>query len=363
MNQHWSRLFGYFLGILALSVVVFFLPNMFGGAWLPESITPEGDRVDGLFWGLVIVSGVILAIVMAIVVYSLIHFRAESGDTSDGEPIHGNHRIETIWTVIPAIIVIVIGWFSYDVLVKNEQRPTSGESMTVFVRGYSFGWGFRAADKFYANDQLRSLEVAGKGPAQKLDEAAELVLPVNTTVRFQVMSCNLRETVAETDVLEKELREPGPCVRRFGEPDEAVVKEIEEKAKDPNYVPGQSGDVNHAFWVPEARLKIDSVAGLPSWTQWKPTKVTTSAQQMQVVCAELCGSGHNNMRTDVCVVSRDVYAWWTEELAEGNAVPCSRLRYTSCRAGNDYSKLDETITTLLAKKPEATCEDLEEERA
>ncbi len=358
MNQQWSRLFGYFVGIAIISSVVFFLPNIFGGSWLPSSITTQGDRIDTLFWGLIIVSGVILSLVMAIVIYSIVHFRADKGDTSDGEPIHGNHRLETIWTIIPAIIVIVIGIASYKVMVDNEAVP-SGKSMTVFVRGYSFSWGFRNDDNFYTNDQLKKLEKHGNGPASKLVEAGELVVPVNTTVRFQIMSCSGREIDAETEVKDQKLTLPGRCIRRFGEPDEAVIKQVEEKAKTRDYVPGQSGDVNHAFWVPEARMKIDSVSGLPTWTQWKPTEITTPSHHYQVVCAELCGSGHNAMRVDACVVSADVYSWWKQQLEADNMVPCARLRYLACGPAGNYTKLDTTINALLTKKPEATCSDLE----
>lgn len=359
MNQQWSRLFGYFVGTAIVATAVFLVPYMFGGGWLPDSITTQGDRIDALFWALTILSGVILAIVMSIVIYSIRHFRADAGDTSDGEPIHGHHKLEIVWTVIPAIIVTVIGIVSYDVMVKNEQAPATN-GMTVFVRGYSFGWGFRNDDTFYSNKQLEKLELANKGPAVGLPEAAELVVPVNATVRFQVMSCSGRELVAETEVLEKKREIPGQCVRRFGEPDDEIIKQVAEKAKEPDYIPGQSGDVNHAFWVPEARMKIDSVSGLPTWTQWKPTEVTTPSHHFQVVCAELCGSGHNAMRVDACVVSRGVYAWWIQELKDGNKVPCQRLRYLTCSSRSDYTKLDAAITKLVTAKPEATCSDLEE---
>ena len=55
-------------------------------------------------------------------VYALWKFRAKPGDESDGEPIHGNTRLEIAWTLIPTIIVLFGGAYSWKVLNEIEDK-------------------------------------------------------------------------------------------------------------------------------------------------------------------------------------------------------------------------------------------------
>ncbi|MCW2927597.1 MAG: coxB, partial [Thermoleophilia bacterium] len=239
MKGQWGKLVGYFLAtLLVSSAVTFGLPLLGGGSWLPDLISSEGSAIDKLFWGLMIVSLVIFAIVAAVVIYSVLHFRAEPGDLSDGEHIHGNAKMEVAWIVIPSIIVFVIGVLSYMVLEDNEvglydkaasKKPGAAE-MAVDVRGFSFGWNFRYEDK--------------EGNALGGDDATpstELVLPVDQVVRFNVMSCSgkehlgriRREVGRELDAggEESEFGEikPGICEREWDATTEEDQKAAEEE--------------------------------------------------------------------------------------------------------------------------------------
>lgn len=239
----------YFVAIAtATSAVLALFP------WLPDLASEEGQRIDMLWWVFVGMSVIILSIVMAIVVYSLLHFRVKGGDMSDGEPVHGHHTLELVWTVIPTLVVIAIGWFSYAVLTDNERglhagasgEPRSGAAvMDVRVHAFQFGWSFDYP------------EAGVKG-------ATELVLPKGRLVRFHIDS--------------------------------------------------KIGDVIHSFWVPEARIKQDAVPGIVTKTQWTPSKLG----HWQVVCAELCGSNHNAMRAEVRVVTPDTFRGWLQDQRSGS---------------------------------------------
>jgi cytochrome c oxidase subunit II len=65
-------------------------------------------------------------------------------------------------------------------------------------------------------------------------------------------------------------------------------------------------DVIHSFWVPEFRLKSDTVPGLTTKVRVTPIRIGG----YQVVCAELCGIGHSTMRQDVRVVSPTEFDSW-----------------------------------------------------
>lgn len=360
MNNQWSRLLGYFVVITVLVTAGILIP-MLGDGWLPQLISHEGRGIDELFWGLVILSIVILSIVLSIVGFSIKNFRAERGDESDGAPIHGNHKLELVWSAIPAVIVVTISLLSWIVLMDNEAKPSNGKSSaTIFVRAFSFGWRFQYDDTYYSNKRLAALESSGKGPAVDLPEAGDLVMPINTTIRFQVLSCSGNETSVKTRVKDEYITVSNPCVRRYGEANKASRERTGDKRKQSGWIAGQEADVNHAFWVPEARLKIDAISGLPTWTQFTPTRITQLDEHPQVVCAELCGSGHNAMRVDTCVVPQGVFTWWKRHLKDTGYVTCQHLKYFTCVRSKSYDDIDESITKMLAAKPEATCRDMKE---
>jgi cytochrome c oxidase subunit 2 len=106
-------------------------------------------------------------------------------------------------------------------------------------------------------------------------------------------------------------------------------------------------------------MKADVVPGIPNRTQWTPNELTMPQDTFQVVCAELCGSGHNGMRSDVCVVEADLFAWWQKN----SDVTCPTLRLMNCEAETAAANAGELrgrIDKLLADDPEADCDDLEE---
>ena len=68
-------------------------------------------------------------------------------------------------------------------------------------------------------------------------------------------------------------------------------------------------DVLHSFWVPEFRLKTDTVPGLTTKVRLTPDRIGN----YDVVCAELCGIGHSTMRQAVRVVPPAEFDRWVEE--------------------------------------------------
>jgi cytochrome c oxidase subunit 2 len=68
----------------------------------------------------------------------------------------------------------------------------------------------------------------------------------------------------------------------------------------------RSIDVLHDFYVPEFRSKMDMVPGSVTYFWFTPTRTGT----FEVLCAELCGIAHAQMRSKVIVQEeRDYHAW------------------------------------------------------
>lgn len=282
MDKRFASLFGYFVAIAVVSAAVLAVIP-----WMPDRISKEATSVDNLFYGFLVLSVVIFSIVGAMVLYSVRNFKAEPGDMSDGEPIYGSHKLELIWSIIPAVIVIAISAISFWVMVENEKKPAAGTSMVVNVSAFQFGWSYD-----YPEFQIR--------------EATNLVLPISKTILFKVQAVGGTKVAADKQ------------------------------------------DVMHAFWVPESRLKIDAVPGVPTKTQWTPNKITGPEDRPQVVCAELCGSGHNSMRSDMCITSAKTFDFWKSH----TDLSCAQLKLMTCWPDESVMTAATAAVAVVTKNPD-----------
>ena len=108
--------------------------------WLPPAYSPQADRVDTMMWVLFWASAVIFVGVTVALLYSVWAFRAEPGDESDGDHIHGNTRLEIIWTIIPAVLLAVVAVYAIIVMDRNEEL--ADDRVTIEVVAEQFAWNF-----------------------------------------------------------------------------------------------------------------------------------------------------------------------------------------------------------------------------
>src|SRR3954447_24950657 len=139
--------------------------------WFPPQASAEGKKIDTLWDVLIIVSVPIFVLVMTVVLYSVWRFRMRPGEElKDGPPIHGNTRLEVIWTAVPAVILVALCSYAYVVL-RDVETAQAGE-MKVRVVGEQFTW------TFYYPGQGGGKEVA----------SSQLYLPKGKPIRFDVQS-------------------------------------------------------------------------------------------------------------------------------------------------------------------------------
>jgi cytochrome c oxidase subunit 2 len=113
--------------------------------WFPPAGTTQSHQIDTLYDVLLIVSVPIFVLVMTAAIYSVVRFRARPGDMGDGEPIHGNTRLEVIWVAVPALIVSVLA--AYGWIVLNDVEAKKAGEMHVRVIGQQFAWHFQYLDE------------------------------------------------------------------------------------------------------------------------------------------------------------------------------------------------------------------------
>jgi cytochrome c oxidase subunit 2 len=138
--------------------------------WFPIQASKQGEHIDTLWDVLLIASVPIFVLVETIVLYSAIKFRMRPGEElKDGPPIHGNTKLEIIWTAIPAILLVGLCTYAYIVLTDIEKAQAN--SMNVRVVGEQFTWTF-----YYRGDGGKEIK------------SSRLYLPENQAVNFTVQS-------------------------------------------------------------------------------------------------------------------------------------------------------------------------------
>lgn len=133
---------GSILGLLGIGIVAGGIATAVAVLlpWLPEDASRERGRIDFVFWFTIGICIMIFALVVAVLLYSILNFRAAPDDDSDGPPIHGHTGLEIVWTLIPTILVTAIGIVSAIVLGRNDAQGTNVFRVNVVAQ--QFAWSF-----------------------------------------------------------------------------------------------------------------------------------------------------------------------------------------------------------------------------
>jgi cytochrome c oxidase subunit 2 len=108
--------------------------------WFGDAASDEASPIDTLFDVMIVLSTFVFSVVMVMFGYSIWKFRAKPGDESDGDPVHGNTKLEIAWTLIPTIIVLFGAGYSWIVL--NDIEAKADDRMPLKVTAQQFKWTF-----------------------------------------------------------------------------------------------------------------------------------------------------------------------------------------------------------------------------
>ena len=120
--------------------------------WLGMDGSTQKGSIITLLNVTIVLSALVFSVVMVMMVYAIWKYRAKPGDESDGEPIHGNTKLEIIWTAIPTIIVLALG--IYSTIVLNDIEAEAANSMEVDVTAQQFAWRFDYPDSGVTSNEL-----------------------------------------------------------------------------------------------------------------------------------------------------------------------------------------------------------------
>jgi cytochrome c oxidase subunit 2 len=238
---------------------------------LPVDASVNAPVYDELFKVLFSIGTILFIGIVGLIVYSLVRFRRRQGDSTDGEAVEGNLPLEILWTAIPAVVVLFVGIYSYDIYDRmGGMAPLNDHSMHAMsaeMGGDGRTW-------------------AGISPVSLAADGGPPPLPIDVTaMQFAFI---------------------------FHYPDSNITSgELHVPAGVPVALQMKANDVIHAFWVPQFRLKQDVIPGQPTLLSFTATRTG----RYPIVCAELCGPYHGGMRSTVIVEEPETFEAWVAQNA------------------------------------------------
>ena len=140
--------------------------------WFPVAASKQAVNTDRLYHVLVIASIPIFVLVVTAILFSVWQFRMRPGEElKDGAPIHGNTRLEVMWTAIPTVLLLGLVGYSFVVLHENEKKPA--REIDITVTGQQFFWSYQYPSKLTGGAPLNSYQ---------------LYIPRNLSVNFEIHS-------------------------------------------------------------------------------------------------------------------------------------------------------------------------------
>ena len=231
------------------------------GWWFPINVSSFGGEIDQLFDLIMWMVGITFVITEGLLAWFVFKYSKARNDKA--VYTHGNHKLEMLWTAVPAVLLLVIAFAQMGTWAEirfQSHFPQGGrysiERPIAELMASQFDW---RASYPGADGHL--------GTADDVENAFELAVPADEQVVFLL----------------------------------------------------RSRDVIHSFFVPEFRLKQDALPGhtIPVWFQagLRPGDEAKGESVYDLVCAELCGWGHYKMAGRVRVLSRERYDAWLADLS------------------------------------------------
>ena len=253
------------------------------GIGFQRSVTPVMDQITAFNVPIVWLMGVICAFVLVLMAYIMIRFR-EKANPVPSKTSH-NTLIEVIWTLVPALILLVMAFPSIKILYQQDVIPEA--DLVVKATGNTWNWeysypDYEGVDSFVSN--IVDVEIDEKRTSDG-------------------------EALSHQQIIELIDSRPADMPRLDGRPyllatDAPLVVPVDKVVA----VQVTSNNNLHAFAVPQFGVKIDAIPGRINQTWFKVKEGEEGTYYGQ--CSELCGIKHAFMPIEVKVVSQIEFDRW-----------------------------------------------------
>ena len=248
--------------IASLSLLLSGCSAEFARGYLPGTpgITNHTDRITGLWTTSWIVLWAVGILSWGLMAWAIVVYRRRKGETGLPAQLRYNNPIETLFTIVP--LILVVGFFAFTARdMAAIEEPTADPDVTIQVIAKQWSWDFNYVDANVYDSGVQSDFNGELGSEAKLPT---LYLPVNKTVQVDLTA----------------------------------------------------RDVIHSFWVIDFLYKKDMFPGRTNHMYFTPQVEGTYKGK----CAELCGEFHSMMLFNVKVVSQAEYDAQMAKLAASGHV-------------------------------------------
>ncbi|HWW48597.1 MAG TPA: cytochrome c oxidase subunit II [Xanthobacteraceae bacterium] len=215
------------------------------------------DTIIITFW----ITGAAFVAIVTFMAYCIVRFRHREGSRAAYEP--ENKRLE--WLLTLGTAVGVAAMLAPGLLVWNQFVSVPADATEIEVMGQQWSWSYRLPGKDGRLGTTDARNVSSDNP----------------------MGLNPRDQNGQDDIV----IDSGDLHLLVGKPVKVLLRSI---------------DVVHDFFVPEFRAKMDMVPGSVTYFWITPTRTGS----FDVLCAELCGVAHSQMRSTVVVDDAEQYQEW-----------------------------------------------------
>jgi cytochrome c oxidase subunit II len=128
-----------------------------GGLGPPDPKTPSGETINEIYWVVFAICAVVFVLVETALVLFIVRFRRRHGvpEEAEGPQIHGNTRLEIIWTIIPAVILLGIAVYVFARTPAVQATPDGGQEIRIRVDAHQFYWQYEYENGAISLDTLR----------------------------------------------------------------------------------------------------------------------------------------------------------------------------------------------------------------
>lgn len=249
------------VALILVLIVVGSLAFHFLSPWWFTPIASNWGFIDDTIVITFLITGIVFTAVVLFVAYCAYRFRHQEGVRAHYEP--ENSRLEGWLTLVTAVGVVALltpGLFVWAQFVNVPEDASEAE-----VLGQQWQWSYRLP-----------------GADGKLGVTDTRLISFDNT-----FGISPDDPAGQDDIL----IEGDHLHLPIGKPVKMLLRSI---------------DVLHDFYVPEFRAKMDMIPGQVTYFWFTPTRTGT----FEVLCAELCGTGHPYMRGGVVVDTEEDYAAW-----------------------------------------------------
>jgi cytochrome c oxidase subunit 2 len=268
-----GKLFAAVLTVITLVSATIFAMHVW---WMPPDISVLGGGIDRQISETMVATGVMFVAAQLVLAY----FVLRSGDGNALRAIRtfpgGATPMLVFAIVLVGVEILVLTLVGSKVWASIYMTPPEPGSVQIDVQAEQFAYYFR-----YAGPDGRF----GPSHPDKIDESNENYFGLDPA----------NDTTARDDMVGPSLRIP---------------------VNKPIFLTLHSKDVGHSFYVPELRIQQDFVPGIVVPLHFTATKIG----KYELVCTQLCGLGHYNMRAFVEVISQEEFDQWQKQYAIDNPV-------------------------------------------